>query len=363
MRTSWFSGPGLVSVVEVDDPVILDARDAVVDIDYAAICGSDLWAYRGLVPKAPGSTGHEFIGRVREVGHAVTGFAPGDSVIAPFVYSEGSCAECRRGLQPFCAEAGLWGKDGPGAQAERIRVPFADATLVGLPWAADEIDVTLARKLLPLADVYATGTHGAALAEVGVGDTVAVIGDGAVGIAAASAARARGAGRVVLLGEQDSRLQIASGFGVETLKVQRDEPAAERFLDLNGGVRADCVIECVGLQASFDTAIDLVRPGGRLGFVGVPHGVAALPPMTVFNRGMHLAGGTAPARHYLPRLVSDVREGRLDPSPLIDTVHPLDAVAQGFDDMHSGRALKVLLTIRPQPVRRVDVLSSNHGGG
>ena len=346
MRTSWFNGPFDITVAEVEEPVLRDPRDVIVDISHAAICGSDLWAYRGVIPKPPGSTGHEFIGRVREVGSAVTGFAPGDSVIAPFVYSEGSCFECSHGLQPFCADAGLWGKDGPGAQADSIRVPFADATLVHLPWTADEIGTELARKLLPLTDVYATGTHGATLAGVGAGDTVAVIGDGAVGISAAGAALRMGAGRVVLLGEQDARLAVAAGFGVETLKVGRDEPAIERFLDANGGVLADRVIECVGMQSAFDTAIGLVRPGGSMGFVGVPHGVDTLAPMTIFNKGMRVAGGTAPARRYLPQLIADVRNGRLDPSPLIDATFALSDVAKGFEAMHTGGALKVLLEIR-----------------
>jgi threonine dehydrogenase-like Zn-dependent dehydrogenase len=345
MRTAWLNGPADISIVDVDEPVIQDPRDVIVDITYSAICGSDLWVYRGLVPKEPGSTGHEFIGRVREVGAAVTGFSPGDSIIAPFAYSEGSCSECARGLQPLCADSGLWGKDGPGAQAESIRVPFADATLVKLPWAQEEIDTDLARKLIPLADVFATGTHGAVLAGVTAGDTVAVVGDGAVGISAAHAALRMGAGRVVLLGEQDARLSVAEGFGIETLKVGRTEPGAERFREANGGVLADRVIECVGMQAAFDTALDLVRPGGALGFVGVPHGVQTIPPMKIFGKAVHLAGGVAPARYYLPQLIEDVWQGRLDPSPLIDRSFALADVAKGYAAMQSGDALKVVLTI------------------
>ena len=345
MRTAWFNGPSDITVVDVADPVLLDPRDVIVDITFAAICGSDLWAYRGVIPKPPGSTGHEFIGRVREIGSAVTGFAPGDSVIAPFVYSEGSCFECRHGLQPFCADAGLWGKDGPGAQADSIRVPYADATLVHLPWGDDEIDAELARKLLPLSDVYATGTHGATLAGIAPGDTVAVIGDGAVGISAASAARRMGAGRVILLGEQDARLEVAAGFGVETLRVRRDELGVELFLQVNGGILADRVVECVGMQSAFDTAVELVRPGGSMGFVGVPHGVETLAPMRIFNKGMRIAGGTAPARKYLPGLVAAVYEGTLDPSPLIDATFALADVARGFEAMHTGAALKVMIEI------------------
>jgi threonine dehydrogenase-like Zn-dependent dehydrogenase len=348
MRSSWLNGPSDITVVDVEAPQILDPRDVIVDVTFATICGSDLWAYRGLIPRPPGSTGHEFIGRVREVGSAITTLSPGDSVIAPFMYSEGSCYECTHGLQSFCAEGGLWGKGGNGgngAHAERIRVPFADATLVALPWHSDEIDSSLARKILPLTDVYATGTHGAFLAGVTSGDTVAVVGDGAVGISAASAALRLGAARVVLIGEQDARLAVAKNFGVETLKVSRDEPSVERFLEVNGGALADRVIECVGMQAAFDTALDLVRVGGSMGFVGVPHGVESVSPKKIFDKGMRIAGGTAPARKYLPGLIADVEQGRLDPSALIDQVYGLSDIATGFEAMHTGAALKVLLDI------------------
>ncbi len=346
MRSSWLNGPSDITVVELDDPHILEPGDVIVDISYATICGSDLWAYRGLIPRPPGSTGHEFIGVIRSVGAEVTSLVPGDSVIAPFMYSDGTCYECRHGMHSLCAQGGLWGKGGSGAHAEQIRVPHAEATLVLLPWPAAEIDENLARKLLPLTDVYATGTHGVFLAGVSAGDTVVVIGDGAVGISAASAATRENAGRVVLIGEQDARLAIARSFGVETLQVSRDESAVERFLDVNNGVLADRVVECVGMQAAFDSALELVRPGGSLGFVGVPHGVEPVSPMRIFNKGMHVAGGTAPARKYLPQLVAAVAEGTLDPSPLIDRVVPLSEVAHGFAAMHTGDALKVLLDIR-----------------
>lgn len=345
MLTAWFNGPSDMSVREVEDPAIMDPRDVIVDISYAGICGSDLWVYRGIVPKAPGGTGHEFIGRVREAGSAVTGFKAGDSVIAPFVFSDGSCPECNRGLQPLCAQSGLWGKDWEGAQAQSIRVPFADATLVHLPWAAGEIDTELARKLIPLCDVFATGTHGAELAGVRPGDTVAVIGDGAVGISAVAAAQRMGASRVILLGEQETRLRVAEGFGAETLKVSRDEPAAEAFREFNGGALADRVIECVGMQSAFDTALDIVQPAGSVGFVGVPHDVKSIPPLKIFTRSIRLAGGVAPARHYLPQLVGDVAAGRLDPSPLIDSSYGLADVAKGYEAMQTGDALKVVLEI------------------
>lgn len=347
MLSSWSTGAFDVAIRQIDDPVILEPSDVIVDITYAAICGSDLWPYRGIVAKhAPGSTGHEFLGRVSEVGDAVGGLAKGDSVIAPFMYSDGCCAECRHGLQSQCARGGLWGRDGAGAQAERIRVPYADATLVKLPWATEEIDDQLARKLLPLADVFATGYHGATLAGVQPGDVVAVVGDGAVGISAAIGAKLMGAGRVLLLGEQPGRLAIAHGYGVETVEVSREQSGLERLRAVEPDLPIDRVVEAVGMQAAFDTALDIVRIGGSIGFVGVPHAVQPVPPMRIFGKTIHLAGGTAPARHYLERFVDETAAGRLDVSPLVDRVYPFDRIKDGYEAMHTGAALKVVLKIQ-----------------
>lgn len=345
MLTAWFAGPGEIGLREVDDPVVVDPRDAVVDITYSGICGSDLWGYRGLLNRPEGSTGHEFIGRVRAVGDEVHGLRAGDSVIAPFTYSDGTCLECRRGLQTHCANLGRWGKEVSGAQAERIRVPYADATLVRLPWDAGDIDADLARKLIPLTDVFATGTHGAALAEVGEGHVVAVVGDGAVGISAALASQRRGAARVILFGEQEARLAVAKEAGVETIRTSREEEVAERLREANDGVLADCVVECVGLQAAFDSALSLVRPGGSMGFVGVPHGVDHFRPMRIFDNQTRLAGGVAPARRYLEQFVDDTAAGRLDASILIDSVVPLAEIGGGYEAMSTGAALKVVVDV------------------
>lgn len=343
MLTAWFNQPFETGTREIPDPELVDHRDAIVRIRYAGICGSDLWSYRGLVDRGAGQIGHEFIGEVIEVGSDVTTVGPGDAVIAPFLFAEGSCEQCRRGLPTLCEESGIWGRDGMGAQAEAIRVPYADAVLVPLPWTAGEIDDDLARRLIPLCDVFATGTHGAVLAGVGEGDTVAVIGDGAVGISAAVAARRLGAARVVLLGEQAARLTVAEGFGVDTLHVSRDEsPKAGLRAKLGGGL-PDRVVECVGLQGAFDAALDVVAPAGALGFVGLPHGVDPIPPMRIFSRQVQVCGGAAPARTYLPELLGAVQAGRLDPSPLINRVTDLRDVASGYEAMHAGDALKVLL--------------------
>ncbi|WP_433368011.1 zinc-binding dehydrogenase [Streptosporangium sp. CA-115845] len=341
MRAVWFAEPGRIETREVPDPQVVDPTDVVVDILFTGICGSDLWTYRGLVPHGEGGIGHEFIGRVRQVGRDVGTLRPGDTVIAPFLFSDGECEECRRGLQPLCASSGIWGKDWDGAQAQAIRVPHADATLVALPW--EDIDTDLARRLIPLCDVFATGTHGAALAGVGSGDTVVVVGDGAVGISAAMAAARAGAARVLLLGDRPDRLKVAEGAGAETLRVSRDESPVEAVRDLLGGRLPDRVIECVGMQGAFDAALDVVRPAGTVGFVGVPHGVGPIPPARIFGRQIRVAGGVAPARHYLPGLIDDVVNGRLDPSPLVDRVYGLDEAAAGYAAMDDGSILKAVL--------------------
>ena len=343
MLTAWFNQPFETGTRDIPQPELAGPRDVIVRIRYAGICGSDLWTYRGLVERPAGQTGHEFLGEVIEAGPGVTTVRPGDAVIAPFLYAEGSCDQCQRGLPTLCEECGIWGRDGMGAQAEAIRVPYADAVLVPLPWTAGEIDDDLARRLIPLCDVFATGTHGAMMAGVSEGDTVAVIGDGAVGISAAVAARRLGASRVVLLGEQPGRLAVAEGFGVITLQVSRDvSPEADLRAKLGGGL-PDRVVECVGLQSSFDTALDVVAPAGAVGFVGLPHGVDPIPPMRIFGRQIQVCGGAAPARTYLPELLGAVQSGQLDPSPLIDRVVSLRDVASGYEAMHTGESLKVLL--------------------
>lgn len=346
MRAALLEEPGRVVVADVPEPVIVDPRDVIVDIRFAGVCGSDLWPYRGLVAKTPGSTsGHEFLGVVRELGAEVRGLAVGDAVIAPFLFSDGDCEACDRGLTSLCARGGMWGKDAGGGQAERIRVPFGDATLMRLPWAADELDGALARALMPITDVFATGTHGATLAEIGDGDAVVVIGDGAVGISAGIAARRQDAGSVLVVGENPARLAVASDYGLDVLHTNRGDDAVGSVLASSGGRRPDRVIECVGVDASFASGVELVRDGGRMSFVGVPHGVAPIAPMRLFARQISLVGGVAPARHYLPGLVEEVRSGVLDLAPLVEAEYALSEVADAYAAMDSGEALKVILDV------------------
>lgn len=346
MRAAWLSSPGKIGVKELPKPVIKDSLEAIVNVKYAGICGSDLWPYRGIVGKPGGSsTGHEFIGVVEEIGAEVTGFKPGALVIAPFMFSDGTCEMCLKGLQPLCSKGGLWGRDWAGAQAEQIRVPFADATLVALPWQADELDSALARRLLPAADVFATGTHGAVLAEIKAGELVAVIGDGAVGISAAIASKQRGAAKVIVLGENYERLKIAESFGVETLCVSRDESPFESLKEMTSGILPHKVIECVGLEGSFNTALEIVTAGGRISFVGVPHGVPDLSLHRIFSKQVILVGGVAPARSYLPQIIAQISVGDLDLGSLIDAEFALTDVADAFLAMHEGRVLKAMLDV------------------
>jgi threonine dehydrogenase-like Zn-dependent dehydrogenase len=346
MRAAAHTGPSQVGVRDVADPEVVNPTDVVVRIVFAGICGSDLWPYRGVVPHSDWGSGHEFIGVVADVGAEVRRVRPGQPVIAPFLFSDGECELCRDGLQPLCAHAGIWGKDWAGAQAQAIRVPFADAVLVPVPWPESEIDTDLARRLIPLCDVFATGTHGAVLAGVAEGDVVVVVGDGAVGISAAMASLRRGAAQVLVVGENPKRLAVAERAGARTLRVRRGASAVESVRAALGGRLADRVVECVGMQDAFSTALDVVRPAGSVGFVGVPHAVDPIPPTRIFDKQIRLAGGVAPARHYLEGLLAEVSEGRLDPSLLVDSVFSLEEVAEGYKAMDTSSALKVILDVR-----------------
>ncbi|WP_328873970.1 alcohol dehydrogenase catalytic domain-containing protein [Streptomyces sp. NBC_00287] len=338
-----FLGPGKVGLVDVPDPVVEKPTDAVVRIVAAGVCGSDLWQYRGLEPLPAGARmGHEFIGVVASTGPEVRSVQPGDCVVSPFSYSDGECAACRDGLFVSCAEGGVWGDPGTpgGAQAEAIRVPFADATLVRLPVAGiTDPDV---RRFLPLADVLPTGHHAAHLAEVGAGTGVVVIGDGPVAAGACLAAQRLGAERVLVLGHHPARLAVSRAVGAETVAVRSPEEAVETVHGFFGGL-ADVSLECVGTQDAVDTALACVRDGGVLSYVGWPTAGVAIPLRSTFDRNISVRGGLAPARRYLPELLADVAAGVLDPSPLIDVELPLEAAGDAYSAMDRRDVLKVCL--------------------
>jgi threonine dehydrogenase-like Zn-dependent dehydrogenase len=345
MRATVLHSPFDVRVEQVPDPVVVEPADAVVRVTHACICGSDLWAYQGIAKRQPGQRiGHEYLGVVEAVGTAVRSVRVGDPVVAPFVWSDGTCVFCREGLQTSCLSGGFWGQAGSdGGQGEAVRVPFADGTLVPLPSGLD--DATLV-KILALSDVMSTGHHAAVSAGVAPGATVAVVGDGAVGLCGVLAAHRLGAERIIAMGRHEKRTALAREFGATDVVSARGDEAVEAVRTLTGGLGADAVIEAVGTEQSMRTAIRVARPGRFVGYVGVPHGGSAgVDISTMFSSNVGLRGGVAPARAYIPQLLEDVLAGNLDPSPVFDTTVELDGVPGGYAAMSDRTALKVL--IRP----------------
>ncbi|WP_217915438.1 zinc-binding dehydrogenase [Miltoncostaea marina] len=346
MRATVYRGPRDMRVEDVPDAGLREPTDALVRVTHACICGSDLWPYRGQVPiygPPGGRTGHEFMGVVEAVGDEVRTIRPGQRVIAPFAFSDGSCEFCEEGLHTSCVHGGYWGGlANDGGQGEAVRAPLADGTLVPLPDEVELGDARLAAAVATLTDVMGTGHHGAVSAGVGPGATAVVVGDGAVGLCAVLAARRLGAARIIALGHHEERLAIARGFGATDVVTARGREAVEQVREMTGG-GARHVVECVGTAASFDTAIRAARAGGAVGHVGVPAEPVDLMP--VHGTNVRLVGGVAPVRAYIPELLADVLAGRLDPSPVLDTRVPLEEVPAGYAAMDERRALKVLVEV------------------
>ncbi|HYJ74367.1 MAG TPA: zinc-dependent alcohol dehydrogenase family protein [Kineosporiaceae bacterium] len=349
MRATVLHAPYDVRLEQAPDPKLEGAGDAVVRVLAGCVCGSDLWPYRGDPPvREPRRMGHEFVGVVEEIGDDVSGVRVGDLVVAPFLWSDGTCEYCVRGLQTSCRHGGGYGgRDRAGrlvdgGQGEAVRVPEADGTLVPVPRSPQDVDARLLASLLTLSDVMGTGHHAALAAGVGQGSTVAVVGDGAVGLCGVLAARRLGASRIVAMSRHASRQEVARRLGATDVVEERGEEGARAVAELLGGIGADCVLECVGSGASMQQALATVRDGGGVGYVGVPHDVE-LPVRELFRRNVSVGGGVAPARAYLPELLADVLAGRIDPSPVFDVEMPLDDVAEAYRAMHERRAIKVLL--------------------
>jgi threonine dehydrogenase-like Zn-dependent dehydrogenase len=342
MRAALFNEPYSISVGDRPDAAIAEPTDAVVRVVLSCVCGSDLWYYRGDSPFEPGPIGHEFIGVVEDVGADVATVKTGDFVIAPFAYSDGTCPHCRHGIHTACLNGGFFPMNGDGGQGEAVRVPVADGTLVTVPGSGHS-DETLA-SLLALSDVMATGHHAAACAEVKEGDTVAVVGDGAVGLSAVLAAKRLGAERVIALSRHADRQELAKAFGATEIVAERGEEATERVMELTGGVGVDAALECVGTKLSMETALSVARPGSIVGYVGVPHGVE-FPVETLFYANKGVRGGPAPARAYIPALLEDVLEGRIEPGRVFDFATDLDGVGEAYAAMDERRAIKSLLRV------------------
>ncbi|MFI5704318.1 zinc-dependent alcohol dehydrogenase family protein [Streptomyces xanthochromogenes] len=345
MRATVIHAPHDIRVEEVPDPSIQVSTDAVVRVLRACICGSDLWAYRGESARQPGQRiGHEFLGIVEEAGSEVRGLRKGDLVVAPFVWSDGTCEFCSEGLTTSCPQGGFWGSVGSdGGQGEAVRVPFADGTLVKLPAEAASDD-RLLTALLALSDVMGTGHHAAIGAGVGRGSTVAVVGDGAVGLCGVLAAKRLGAERIIALGRHQVRTDIAKLFGATDVVAERGEAAVAAVRELTRGQGAHAVIEAVGTEQSMRTAVDITRDGGAIGYVGVPHGSGTgLDLGVMFDRNIALRGGVAPVRTYIPELLADVLDGTIDPSPVFDRTVGIEGVPDGYRAMDERTALKVLV--------------------
>jgi threonine dehydrogenase-like Zn-dependent dehydrogenase len=341
MKAAVLNGPGQVTVEQVPDPRIECSTDAVVRVVFAGICGTDLRGYRGLPGPVQGPRcGHEFLGLVTEVGSDVASARPGTMVVAPFKYSDGTCAQCRRGMPASCHQGGMWGVAADGGQAEAVRVPFADATLLPVPM--DEHDERLTA-VLALTDVMATGYHAVTAARLPERAIIVVVGDGAVGLCSVLAARAAGAERILLLGHHPARGEIGLRFGATEVVTARGTQAVEQVLQSTAQVGADLVAECVGDQAALDTAIAVCADGGVLSLVGGPH--ATLDTRPLFMRGLTVTGGLAPARRYLPRLLDEVLAGRLDPAPVFDRTVSLAHIGEGYAAMDARQATKVV--VRP----------------
>ncbi|MCZ2814172.1 zinc-dependent alcohol dehydrogenase family protein [Modestobacter sp. VKM Ac-2979] len=337
MRGAVLHAPGDVRVEQLEDPRVVEPTDAVVRASATCVCGSDLWPYRGINEVTePTPIGHEYCGIVEQVGSDVTTVRPGQFVIVPFIASDGTCAHCRAGYQSACAHrVGI-----TGAQAELLRVPHADGTLVATP----EVPAPeLLPSLLTLSDVMATGWFAAVAAGVQPGMTVAVVGDGAVGLLGVLSAAQLGAERIIAMSRHEPRQRLATGFGATDIVTERGDEGVARIRDLTDGVGADAVLECVGTAESMDQAIRSTRPGGGVGFVGVPHGVE-ITGRQLFSMMVRLHGGPAPVRRFLPDLIDRVWSGAIDPGRVFDLTLPLDQAAEGYRAMDERRAVKALLT-------------------
>jgi threonine dehydrogenase-like Zn-dependent dehydrogenase len=343
MRATLLFGAGDIRVETVPDAHLIETTDALVRVRQAAICGSDLWPYKSMEPTESGRRmGHEFIGVVEDVGSDVNTIKAGDLVVSPFLWSDGTCVFCREGLQSECLHGGRYGFDDvDGGQGEAVRVPQADGTLVVLPVGADD---PLMPSLLTLADVMGTGHHAAVAAKVGPGKAVAIVGDGAVGLCGVIAAQRLGAEQIILLGNNPERIALGREFGATDVVSERGEEAVERVRELTEGLGAHSVLECVGLEQAVDTALEVARPCGAVGRVGIPEHDTT-PTGVAFWKNASIAGGPAPVRAYIEELLPDVLEGRIDPGRVFDRSTNLDGVPDGYRAMNEREVIKVIVEL------------------
>ncbi|MGO4956865.1 zinc-dependent alcohol dehydrogenase family protein [Luteococcus sp. Sow4_B9] len=320
---------------EREDPTIVEPTDAVIRTVATCVCGSDLWRYRGISAMGdPEPVGHEYVGIVEQTGEEVTAVKVGDFVVGGFTFSDNTCPVCLKGAHANCLNGGSY----DGCQAEKIRIPQADGTLIATPGQPDE---DLIPHLLALSDVMCTGWHAAVSAGVGPGKTVAVVGDGAVGLSGVLASVELGAERVIAMSRHADRQKIAKEFGATDIVPERGEGGVKKIQELTEGIGADCVLECVGTEDSRKQAVDCLRPGGMVGVVGVPHGDMDITQMFWRNQGVQ--GGVAPVRNYLEHLLQLVLDRKIQPGKVFDHELPLEKVAEAYRAMDERTATKVLL--------------------
>ena len=344
MRATLMYGAGDVRVENVPDSTLRQPTDALIRVTRACVCGSDLWPYKDLAPTPAGRRmGHEAIGVVEAVGREVRRIRVGDFVIMPFAYSDGSCEFCQDKLQTACVHGGFFGTgEADGAQAEALRVPLADGTLYKVPVPTDE---ALMGPLLTLSDVMGTGHHAAVTARVRRGKAAAVVGDGAVGLCGVIAAKRLGAEQIILLGRHSDRIALAREFGATDIVSERGDEAVARVRELTGGLGAHSVLECVGSEQAMRTALRVVRAGGAIGRVGVPHYQAIPSAEASFYSNVTIGGGPAPVRAYIDELLADVLEGRIHPGRVFDREIRLESVPDGYRAMDQRESIKVM--VRP----------------
>jgi threonine dehydrogenase-like Zn-dependent dehydrogenase len=342
MRATIMYGARDVRIEDVPDPRIEEPTDAIVRVVRACICGSDLWPYYDMPQSETGQTmGHEAVGVVEAVGPDVRTVKSGQVVVMPFAISDGTCEFCQEGLNTACVHVGFFGNNGMnGAQADALRIPFADGTLYPLDVSQDD---TLLPSLLTLSDVMGTGHHAAVGAKVAPGKSVAVIGDGAVGLCGVIAANRLGADQIIIMGRHADRIALAREFGATEVVSERGAEAVERVKELTGGHGVHSVLECVGTDDSTITAVEIARPGGAIGRVGVPHYEAIPAAQPSFYKNVTIGGGPAPVRAYIDELLPDVLEGRIDPGRVFDRTVGLDGVPDGYRAMADREAIKVMV--------------------
>jgi threonine dehydrogenase-like Zn-dependent dehydrogenase len=335
---------GDVRIEDVPDPSIVDPTDAIVRVTSACICGSDLWPYADMAPSETGqSMGHEAIGVVEDLGADVRTIKRGDLVVMPFAFSDGTCDFCREGLHTSCVHVAFAGNNGlNGAQAEALRVQLADGTLYKLPVGEDN---ELMPSLLTLSDVLGTGHHAAVAAGVKAGDSVAVVGDGAVGLCGVIAAKRLGAEQIIIMGRHEDRTSLARELGATDIVAEPGDEAVQRVRELTGGFGVHAVLEAVGTEQSTHTSLEITRPGGAVGRVGVPHYPSIPLAQPMFFKNVKIGGGPAPTRAYIDELLPDILEGRIEPGRVFDRAVGLDGVPDGYRAMADRESIKVL--VRP----------------